>query len=1211
MSVPLILALLASAPACLGQDQAIYSTRWEFGDGAEGWTGSGMEVAVEEGILRATIGRRDSWVTGPKTEIEAARNPFIEIRLRALSPDVVQGMFYWRTDVSSSWAAPPKNIAFPLMPGGEWHTYRLRVGSPRWTGKILQLRFDPEPANAGLGLGVEVDFVRVYGLAWESAAHVETSRIAVGERTRVETTARALNRRLADAQATIELPDELALAEGGPTQDLGSIDIGQERSAIWEVRARVGGQYRIGCRIGAEGVTSADRTVELLVTAPDPLLDGDRPERAMAATLDGGHVVLSNSRVRLVFVRSGESFVHALLEVWDDGWRRMGSAYPLGEAVWRDADASERRLLLGPGEARVSVRDGEAAVVLGGVQEDLAGGRWEYELRASLADGSPDCRLRAGLRCSRDRRLLRFAGPMLRLGEGSFGAAKDEAMLPGLEWLVGGERSSSTLDLAPPANMRYVPHPYKVTVPLMCVEAEGRVAGLAWDPLQKWDGENTCPLAEFCSPNWINGGRHHLMGLFTPSTPGWVIENDSRARRPYELAGGQELGIESTLVTGTKTTCLQTVWRYLDLFGEFRAQPPPMTDEEEMALADETYMKRLWKPEDASWIYCFPFSRSKGQPITAANHYFSRFALALWTDSLLRESPQSREAVRSHVLAALEGAYRGGGEWYLDPQLAFRAGRLREAMLGEEHDVQATLAAQQPDGSWGGFHPTSKTEGLGPPGARAVGLCSKQAAKLLRYARLTANREALDAGLRAVEYMDRFSVPRAAQTWECPVHSPDIYAAYAAIMPCIEAYRITGEQRYLDRAVYWAETGLPFVYVWGARDRPVMKGGSIAIFGGSFFTCNWIGRPVQWNGMEYSWALLQLAEYDHSRPWVELATSIMRSGMWQQEKDDSIDAKGGYTDNWDLPTDRREPGFVLSPWWILLNLHTLRGFDPAVRTQILPTPGGAIHVSSGARVQARLDEEELSIALQYAPGEDVYCLVAGIARPDTVLRGGAELPEVEDLGEAAQGWTYLPERAFLLIRARPTEGDNTALAVPGARAAQATWELGSVPRPPYRTLRQIKYDAMPLEIVTDWDFATEDAATWESLSHNDMAPPKIEDGMLTISVTGPDPYLFMPIDELDAQAVKVITVEMAVDRGEQFEVYFATADDPNMDERKSVFTGVHPDGAVRKYTARVGDHALWTGTIRALRFDPVGPVSRSHIGARVRVRRIVLSNKPL
>ena len=62
--------------------------------------------------------------------------------------------------------------------------------------------------------------------------------------------------------------------------------------------------------------------------------------------------------------------------------------------------------------------------------------------------------------------------------------------------------------------------------------------------------------------------------------------------------------------------------------------------------------------------------------------------------------------------------------------------------------------------------------------------------------------------------MEQFRVPRAAQVWEVPVHTPDILAAADAVDAYVEAYRFSRDPRWLRDAVTWARRGLPFVYFW-------------------------------------------------------------------------------------------------------------------------------------------------------------------------------------------------------------------------------------------------------------------------------------------------------------------------------------------------------------------------------------------------------------
>ena len=56
------------------------------------------------------------------------------------------------------------------------------------------------------------------------------------------------------------------------------------------------------------------------------------------------------------------------------------------------------------------------------------------------------------------------------------------------------------VDAAPPLDNRLVPHPYKITVPVMAVEMQKSIVGIIWNPLDTWDGENQMLSAMFRFP---------------------------------------------------------------------------------------------------------------------------------------------------------------------------------------------------------------------------------------------------------------------------------------------------------------------------------------------------------------------------------------------------------------------------------------------------------------------------------------------------------------------------------------------------------------------------------------------------------------------------------------------------------------------------------------------------------------------------------------
>jgi hypothetical protein len=122
--------------------------------------------------------------------------------------------------------------------------------------------------------------------------------------------------------------------------------------------------------------------------------------------------------------------------------------------------------------------------------------------------------------------------------------------------------------------------------------------------------------------------------------------------------------------------------------------------------------------------------------------------------------------------------------------------------------------------------------------------------------------------------MKHFHDPRGAQTWEVPLHTPDILASAYLVHAYVRGYELTSRRDYLDRARAWALTGLPFVYQWS--DEPTMGYATIAVFGATGWRApNWMGLPVQWCGYVYADALTMLAPLDQTLDWNRVATGIL------------------------------------------------------------------------------------------------------------------------------------------------------------------------------------------------------------------------------------------------------------------------------------------------------------------------------------------------
>jgi hypothetical protein len=211
-----------------------------------------------------------------------------------------------------------------------------------------------------------------------------------------------------------------------------------------------------------------------------------------------------------------------------------------------------------------------------------------------------------------------------------------------------------------------------------------------------------------------------------------------------------------------------------------------------------------------------------------------------------------------------------GGAHLVNDSIYFLTGRAAEWLKIKAAGAAASISEQKPDGSfrYDGKYRRGHFEDT------ASGYCAVHVLPLLEHARLTGNAASLQAGVKALDFMKHFRDPRGAQTWECPLHTPDILASAWLVQAYVRGYELTGQADYLARARAWAITGLPFVYQWSVE--PTMAYATIAVFGATGWRApNWMGLPVQWCGYDYAYALTMLAPLDHTMDWKKIATGIL------------------------------------------------------------------------------------------------------------------------------------------------------------------------------------------------------------------------------------------------------------------------------------------------------------------------------------------------
>lgn len=726
---------------------------------------------------------------------------------------------------------------------------------------------------------------------------------------------------------------------------------------------------------------------------------------AQVVEFDNGMVILKNGNISIVFPKGWSGYGnYSLCDDGPEGEYRVAvsEGFVRIDYLW---EGGREVLFIHPQHYQVEKSGEEVSLVFSGETNT-----WTYNLRFSLKDNASMVDFSYVLSPNKDVGVLGVYGPTLHIGEGTFGGDKVDALFPGLEWLVDNEQSSNTLDIHGPGHLRLVPAWYEITVPAMAVSTGDHMVGLIWDAMQKWGGVHVCPSAIFSSPNWYQGQNNHLVGLFLPSTRGgWVTKGEYWASKPYQLGAGKKIRLEASLVARSGEGSLGIIDAWIERFGVPELQDLPRSIQEEVELCREGLMDTLWSEEKKGWRPSF-----EKEP-----RNIPEFATYLWVDSLLTNDPAVKERLRDRVWEVIDQTGPGAiaNAWHFD--LPFYVGYLNEALQRARVGVMGIEKTQGESGEWV-FSPGEGMEELGNPGETASGLIATPAEILLRWARISGDEEALKKGLKALEYMEEhhLDVPRAAQIWEVPVHTPDILASAKACEAYLEAYIITGEEHYLERARYWARTGLPFVFFWSTEDRKVMKGADISVFGASWYVSpGWFGKPVQWCGLAYAYSLVQLAEYDNSFPWEQIAELIVRSAMWQQVDEGPM--KGTYPDAWDLATNTPIPVHI-NPTLIMKNLFALMGVDPGVSTVVLEVEEGErLHLTSAARiVDASLSNKTLTFDLKFHGGETCYTLIAKIKKPEAVYKGWEKLEEFQNLNDVSEGWSYFDWGGYVVVKTR-------------------------------------------------------------------------------------------------------------------------------------------------------------------------------------------------
>ena len=815
-----------------------------------------------------------------------------------------------------------------------------------------------------------------------------------------------------DEMAILEIirSDPLSGESTGAGIAIGEIAPGKEKTIVWdELTASEPGDYEISASISEK----MSQVLHFHIFPPEPELPSrhiEAPEIAITPSEDVKAVV-ANKWSRITFIADDSNEGYGIAQTWDGAsWKRVGSIYPLADVVLRDKQGNREapRLKI----ASFNKWEGKLSV------KAYAQSHPVTIIYAPEAN-SPIIRVKHQLSATDDIDVMAFYGANILAGHGASGVKKDFAIFPGLEYLEGNEESSSERDLAYPLNIREVPAVHKITTPLMAVQARGSLISLMWNSHQEWAIEEEHPAARFLAPKFDSGYSHIRMSLFAPSVGEYVRENEYEASKPYSMKKGENIHLDACIVLDHETNyrddrvvsgphngglVLKAMQHWYDVYGLPEPSEQPRDWESERALCRDAYFNAVWSEEPPGWKHCHGW-----QPGLFVGH-----SVPLILDLKAGVGDEAQREIERRIDLVVNRAIEQHGKGYLWTnaachimlgELPFYYGYLAESLKGFRDSAYQRLAGRE-KGLWVWYPSGERHENLGKPGDHTLGQAASNSFFALRAARLSGDKELIRQALDAMKQMELYEVPRGAQMWECPMYQPDILASGYAIRAYCEAYRLTGEERYLDHARYWGMTGLPFIYMWSLDGYPTMLYNVISVIGSTFYTHSWLGLPVVWCGLVYAYGLLDLSEFDSYFDWRKIAQGVVNSTMWQQYTDGP--SKGCYPDSWNMIRNRPNPADI-NPENILVNEFRLRGLSPEPRCFRFEGKDGYAFLNSGGDIidpSGSIDEGRISFRLSCIPGFPVYSILAPVPQPTSVNGQNTPAADSDDLQQVSNGWLY-------------------------------------------------------------------------------------------------------------------------------------------------------------------------------------------------------------
>jgi hypothetical protein len=703
------------------------------------------------------------------------------------------------------------------------------------------------------------------------------------------------------------------------------------------------------------------------------------------------------------------AFIGEPLVLKGDGWElrhdrtRMGAfafvvngktwaeGYPNEPVVAQNANGKPEALDWSKGEIKVKTEG--TRIEARATVKDHDGRTWTWS--RSFTSSGKALSVRTAVSADRPAHVYHIPYMTLFVDRASNGRKK-QALLPGIEYLAD-EPSSNEKEVRGPQANRLIPAAHKFCYPMMAIADD-----TSWFALE-WTNPNCAewpfaPVFDTPDRQFKSGG--HLFALWAPGIGPARRESDLRVFSAVPFTSGE---VEMTFSTGAGGDVVDVLASRYPL-----ARFLPFTPELDAAKSCDV-LARGWLDSGIrdGARGCRHALGSNWHPYRAADVP----ALMLWLASATPDAEKSAQlsAAANEMIAAFpEGsAERRGWGGSVSHVKRPAAPLVFGDPLGYSAAQGASakrLALQLADGKriWrkpGGGKP-DLGETLGAD--HCNGYTAISVSDMLSAALWTGDEKAI---ADALAVLDKFTaiygndVPRGAQPWEMPLHTPDILASGRLVECYVKGYLLSGDARYLERARYWARTGMTMVYFVDPptnAPNPIGRYATIGVIGATHWVApNWIGLPVQWCGLVYSAALADLAvietDAELASLWRHLANGITASGVDQSYLPSDGEKVGLLPDSFNIVSqERRDP--PINPGTLQENVSNFIGLPYYRVVRAAPDGKTLVHVPGRATARAPQKGELARVEIAAWPKAPYKAFFSRVTRPSSVKANGVAVP---------------------------------------------------------------------------------------------------------------------------------------------------------------------------------------------------------------------------